>query len=219
MKKLLCILSALIVLFLSACNNVEKTSSNEKVDTSEDVSSISSQSPSSEILLLPLPSENTEFSYLSGAGAWRTVLTLNKDGSFSGFYLDSEMGEFGDDYPNGSAYTSTFSGKFEVIEKINDYSYKMSLSNLETEIPVGEEWIEDEIRYIATLPNGLYNQLSGQLSSEFIFYLPSTPINSLSEEFLSWWPYRYSESSDSITTLSCYGILNVETNDGLFSGN
>ena len=36
-----------------------------------------------------------EFVFSSGAGAWRTAIVLNQDGSFNGAYLDSDMGDRG----------------------------------------------------------------------------------------------------------------------------
>lgn len=89
------------------------------------------------------------------------------------------MGDIGAENPNGSAYVCDFSGKFENIEKANDYSYKMTLADITTEKAIGEEWIEDGIRYIASEPYGL------EKGTDFIFYLPDTPIDSLPENFLS----------------------------------
>ena len=45
-----------------------------------------------------------ELIFSSGAGAWRTTLTLNRDGSFSGSFRDSDMGDRTDDYTNGTVY-------------------------------------------------------------------------------------------------------------------
>ena len=45
-----------------------------------------------------------EFVFSSGAGAWRTAIVLNQDGSFNGAYLDSDMGDRGNDYPKGTHY-------------------------------------------------------------------------------------------------------------------
>ncbi len=162
--------------------------------------------------LLPLPDGSMEFTFMSGAGAWRTVLVLNDDGTFTGTYLDSEMGEAGDGYPNGSAYICNFTGRFTDIEKIHEFSYKMTLSQLTTEKPVGEEWIEDGIRYIASEPNGLVG------GTEFAFYLPTTPIANMSEDFLFWWPLKYEHNTSPKETLSYYGIMNVATYDGFFGG-
>lgn len=42
------------------------------------------------------------FAFSSGAGAWGTVLTVLEDGSFEGNYHDTNMGDTGEEYPNGS---------------------------------------------------------------------------------------------------------------------
>ncbi len=211
MKKLLSLLTVVVLLCLSACDTYipNKTEDTPTSSTTEVISFESNQ--------LPLLNDGVEFSFLSGAGAWRTIITLNRDGTFTGWYLDSEMGETGEGYPKGSAYTCDFSEKFENIEKLNEYSYKMTLTDVETNKAVGEEWIEDEIRYVASAPHGLINSDNEQEYTEFIFFLPDTPIDQVPEEFLSWWPYRYSQETASKTTLSCYGILNVTTNYGFFT--
>ena len=169
------------------------------------------------MISLPLPQEGMEFSFLSGAGGWRTVLWLNRDGTFTGAYSDSEMGEMGDDYPNGSIYLCNFYGRFEIIEQVNDYTYAMTMAELITENPEGEEWIEDKIRYVASEPYGLNDPLNGQECTDFILYLPDTPVDQVPEEFLSWWPYRHAPETERKATLSCYGILNVTTEYGFFT--
>ena len=161
--------------------------------------------------VLPLNGDSMEFAFLSGAGAWRTMLTLNADGTFTGEYHDSEMGIYADDYPNGSAYVCSFSGKFSDFEKINDYSYSMKLESVITERPEGEEWIADGIRYISSIPYGIND------STEFMLYLPETPVDSVSEDFLAWWPFRYTQQSEPRDTLSCYGIRNIAQDYGFFS--
>ena len=55
------------------------------------------------------------FVFSSGAGGWFTELELQPDGSFTGSYHDSEMGEFAEDYPNGTVYVCEFSGRFEAL--------------------------------------------------------------------------------------------------------
>ena len=217
-----------ILLFLSARNvhtpnNADTTTESAATEsTFTDVSESSITETTSETNTiknnqLPLPEESAEFSFLSGAGAWRTIITINRDGTFTGWYLDSEMGETGEGYPNGSVYICDFSGRFENIKKIDEYSYQMALTGIQTEKPVGEEWIEDEIRYVASDPHGLNNPDNNQECVEFIFYLPDTPVDQVPEAFLTWWPYRYTQETAPKTTLSCYGILNVTTNFGFFT--
>lgn len=157
--------------------------------------------------ILPIE-EVTSFYFSSGAGGWGTELKLNPDGSFTGCYHDSDMGDMGDGYPNGTVYICNFSGKFENIKKIDEYSYQMTLTNLTIE-ETPDEWIEEGVKYIASGPYGIEG------GTNFIFYMPNTPISRLSEEFLSWWPGRF-DLSEPKDTLTGYGILNVETQEGFF---
>ena len=160
--------------------------------------------------VLPLPEDTTKFYFSSGAGAWSTDLTLNKNGTFAGYFHDSNMGENGDEYPNGTVYISEFTGRFKNIEKVNDYSYKMTLVNLNTNEAIGKESIEEGTRYIYSEPYGIDG------GTEFILYLPNTPIKELPEDFLFWWPLRYEQETNPKETLSRYGILNVATEEGFF---
>ena len=221
MKKYLYIFLAASFLLLSACraSDPDTKSTAEEVPTAEITATETYESNITEpaALLLPLPQENTEFSFLSGAGGWRTIMTLNPDGSFTGRYSDSEMGDIGEEYPHGSVYICDFSGKFENPEMLNDFSYAMTLAELTTERPAGEEWIEDSIRYVASDPFGLVDPIENRECTDFILYLPETPVDQVPEDFLIWWPYRYSEGSEARTTLSCYGILNVATGYGFFT--
>lgn len=69
--------------------------------------------------------------FSSGAGGWSTTLTLSEDGSFTGAFSDSEMGERDEnEYPNGTVYVCNFSGQFKDIKKVNDYTYSMTLDSV-----------------------------------------------------------------------------------------
>ena len=52
-------------------------------------------------LRLPITSPMT-YIFTSGVGAWETELTLYADGTFTGQFHDSNMGETGYGYPNGT---------------------------------------------------------------------------------------------------------------------
>lgn len=159
-----------------------------------------------------LPEDLPEvFVFSSGAGAWGSSLTLNPDGTFVGSYHDSEMGEMGDDYPNGTVYQSEFSGKFGAIEKINDWSYALTLTELTTEEEVGAEWIEDGIRFVGSEALGLAG------GTEFILYTPNTPTAELTEEFLSWNPDGYIWIEENHETLERYAICNLATEQGFYA--
>ena len=194
---LVCIIAS--VGFLTSCGNEKQGKAKPEKKITED-----EKNPIFDILPL-------EFVFSSGAGAWESIITLNPDGSFKGTYNDSEMGSNGETYPNGTVYTCEFSGKFEEIKKVNDYTYTMTLAEVTTEKKEGEEWIEDQILYIAAGPYGLED------GKEFLLYTPETPIKELSEGFLNWWPKRYSQEEQPLEKLSCYGIYSKETENGFFT--
>lgn len=225
MKKILVfIMFASLVFSLSACgelteNNKDTTASTDAITTSAEATGAQTSQSETTVKAEPvevemLPEEiPTQFVFASGAGAWSTILNLNQDGSFEGFYHDSEMGSNADEYPKGTVYMCNFSGKFDNIVKVNEYMYSMTLDEITTEHEKGEEWIKDEIRYIASNPYGIHD------GEEFILYLPETPVSELPENFLNWCPFRKGIQKEPLPdTLSCYGLLNVNTNDGFFCG-
>ena len=148
------------------------------------------------------------FYFSSGAGAWGTELYLNEDGTFTGYFHDSNMGENGEGYPNGTVYLCEFEGKFSSAERLDMYTYAVTLLELNLDRPEGEEWIEDEIKYISWTPYGLEN------CERFLIYLPNTPANLLAEDTLFWWPGRYYED---YTTLHGYGLMNTEDGSCFFA--
>lgn len=150
-----------------------------------------------------------DFSFMSGAGGWATSLTMNRDGSFEGSYHDSDMGDTGEGYPNGTIYICAFKGRFDEIKKINEYTYSMTLGEITTENGTDETWIEDDILWVASGPYGLED------GKEFLFYTPGAPMKELPEEFLSWW--QYARGSEYPETLSGYGIYNKKMGYGFFT--
>lgn len=152
-----------------------------------------------------------DFVFSSGAGAWGTFLTLDADGSFTGGYNDSDMGDTGEGYPHGKNYYCEFQGKFGNFEKIDETTVSMTLKELTFEPEAGSEEIRDEILYVGAEPLGL------ESGTEFIFYLPEKSPADLPEEFLNWWPGRYEWDKETEKELGCYGILNRETEAGFFS--
>jgi len=148
-----------------------------------------------------------ELHFSSGAGGWGTSLTIDADGTFVGKYTDSNMGEAGPGYPNGTCYISTFGGRFTDVEKVDEYTYSMRLESVETEESAGEEWIEDGILFIAAEPYGLED------GEEFILYLPGTSVNILADEFLSW-AEMLCLVDEWGETMSTYGLYNVDMGYG-----
>ncbi len=152
-----------------------------------------------------------QFSFASGAGGWSTELMINDDGSFTGDYHDSDMGDMGDDYPNGTVYTCEFSGQFGDVKKVNDTTYSMHLQEISVENEVGKEWIEDGVRYVASEPYGLDN------ADEIQVYLEGTPTADLPEEFLSWIAMPRAWGEDIPEVLPCQGLYNVAGQEGFSS--
>lgn len=125
------------------------------------------------------------FDYSSGAGGWSTELNIYEDGSFDGYYYDSNMGEIGDKYPNGTCYVCDFSGSFSSPKKVSDYIYSVSIYRLDYPKNSNTEWIEEGIRYIQAEPCGLNN------AREYFIYLPGCPYSVFSEEQLYNVPQKH----------------------------
>lgn len=144
--------------------------------------------------------------FSSGAGGWYTSLSIEEDGSFSGQYIDSDMGDFADAYPQGTQYICAFSGQFTQPEKRNDYTYSMELSTIALSDPPGQTTIQDGTRIITSTPAGLEN------SETFLIYLPQAPVAQLPEGFFLW-----THIYDQRETLDMYGIYN-ENDETAFVG-
>lgn len=155
---------------------------------------------------------DVDFYLSSGVGAWGTSLRIKADGTFTGDFHDTDMGDSGEKYPSGTMYSCEFSGKFMNPQKIDDYTYSFEMDYLNDESP-REEFIDDYgVRIVPTEPCGL------EIGKAYILYLPGTEMNTLPEEFVRWvstpmaWP-----SDENPTLLPFYGIYNVDGQYG-FSG-
>lgn len=148
----------------------------------------------------------SEFVFSSGAGGWGTYLYINADGTFTGEYHDSDMGDTGSGYPDGTVYICNFSGKFTAPKKLNEYVYSMNIESLDVEKVAGTVYYENDIRYIVSDPYGLDN------ADEFYVYLPGATIEDIPEGFLSW-AYLNSDIRDTLPS-GFYGIYNVSGEEG-----
>lgn len=165
---------------------------------------------------LPL-NHPVEMEFLSGAGAWRTTLTLNPDGSFAGEYTDSDA---------DVQYICRFHGSFGDFARLTDASWSLTLKELvlDTGHPFGEEWRENGIRYVSSGPYGLDGPDGAPLEpgSAFLLYTPEATGYAPGTElygalpFWTWWPDRR-QFIDAGDQLGCYGLHNLATGYGFFS--
>ena len=152
--------------------------------------------------------EGQRFEFSSGAGAWATELIMGKSGSFIGNYHDSEMGETGEGYPDGSVYGCTFHGTISDLNQADEYTWtaKISVEQDEGQVP---EAIEDGIRFVTTAPYGLENAKSVTV------FLPGTPVELLPEGFMVW--SHLQEIAPDTATIPYYAIWNEADEAGFVS--
>lgn len=122
----------------------------------------------------------SKYTFTSGAGGWATGLTIAADGTFTGAYSDSDMGDIGEGYSRGTSYYCNFSGKFSAPVQVNDYTYVMTLEFFETQDPEGIQYIENDIRYISSGPYGFDGP------TEYYLYLPGIPRTMMPQDCFEW---------------------------------
>lgn len=131
-------------------------------------------------------------------GAWDTSFSLEKDGSFTGGYCDSNYSE---------TYICNFKGKFSNLLKIDEFTYSMDLESIDYIEKPGEIYYEKNMKYITSSPYGLEH------ADKLMLYLPGRNTSDLPEEFLSW----VKIAGDVSNLLPFYGIYNVTEKYGFFS--
>ena len=204
MKKVIVVLIMMVTLLSGCMSKKEESQIKEELLINEETS-VNEVTPINEEASI-FESFPEYFTFSSGAGAWSTELYVEADGSFSGTYHDSDMGDSGDDYPNGTLYLCNFKGKFTEPVKIDDYTYSMKIETIELEQTPDEVEYEDGFKYVYSEPYGLEN------ADEFLVYLPGALVSSLPEEYLSWTMLLYEETVPE--ELPFYGIYNVADQTG-----
>ncbi len=151
-----------------------------------------------------------QFTFTSGAGGWSTELNINIDGSFDGSFHDNEMGDIGDDYPDGTVFVCNFSGWFDNVKRLDEYTYSMRIREITQEKKQDEEWIEDGVRYVVSYPYGLEN------AKEVLVFLPGSDTSQLPEEFITWvaMPNAWGEYRPAV--MPFYGLYNAVEREGFF---
>ena len=150
---------------------------------------------------------NLDWSFSSGVGGWSTDLHIQADGSFSGEYHDSEMGETGKDYPEGTLYHCSFHGQLSLGEQLDENSWKIRIDKLETE--EAKEEILDNIRFVPSVPYGLSE------GDEMILYKPGTPMSVFTEEMVIW-THVYDQDT-SVSELQDWFLTSEKNGSGFLS--
>lgn len=211
------ILALALCLVVAACNfappadgnNVNTTVSGTEQTVTTTVTTDSNDEP---LIPAEIPYPLDLF-YSSGAGAWYSSITLYEDGSFVGEHHDSDMGDVGDGYPNGTRSFCKFSGKFTNIKQIDNYTFSLTLESVTKVQEEGYTYIDEGVRYIVSYPVGLTEWQDSTLVRDYLLYVPETKTSTLPEEFL-WWSLHDAEK---LETLSEYGLMNTKTQGGFFT--
>lgn len=146
------------------------------------------------------------FNFSSGVGAWSTSSTIRKDGSFTGEYSDNNV---------DSGVGSKFRGKFRLVEKVDEFTYKLELTDLTITSPTGT--IEQSKDVNRTVPFKWVDTAYGfEKGTEFYLYLPGKPLAELDDEFKIWVSSYCSLPTDQAgSTFKYYGLYNVQPKYGM----
>ena len=150
------------------------TENNPAGDTTTEEGNPVTEPESTDLTFADLAERQFEFS--SGAGGWSENFTIEKDGFFTGLYNDSDMGA-------GTCYSSSYTGHFTNLTKINEYTYTMELADISYKETVGTEEIVDNVRYIYM---GSYCLGT---ADTLTVHLPGTPLSELPEGIEFWIGY------------------------------
>ena len=135
-----------------------------------------------------------QFYFDSGAGAWREWFTIEKDGYLTGHFSDSNMGENGEGYPDGTFYCCSYSGHFTDLIKVGEYIYEMKLTDISYKEEPGTEEIIDGVKNVYT------DAYFMGANDTFRIYLPGMPLAEMSEA-LYMWVKDYNQSESELTMI------------------
>ncbi len=134
-----------------------------------------------------------QWEFSSGAGGWSTLLRIAADGSFSGNFHDSEMGEIADDYPNGTVYVCAFTGQMSGLEQVDGHTWRVHVDSVTPEEAPGRETIDDGVRFVTNEPYGI------AADDDMRIYLPGSPIEGFTED-MRMWAHLLGEADSAATT-------------------
>ena len=143
----------------------------------------------------------------SGAGGWSDTMKISASGTFTGSYRDSDMGDTGSGYPDGTVYVGTYSGKLGNIRKLNKYLYRATvLRKVMDKRPKAQ--IIDGTRYLAVeggFPAG----------AEVFICVPGTPLSKIPEDAWMW--FMGITGDFTMTKTPYYGIYMKDGSHGFIN--
>lgn len=148
------------------------------------------------------------FEFASGAGGWSTELEVGENGAFTGNFHDSEMGETGEGYPDGTLYGCSFHGQFSDPVQVDEYTWTVKVT-VEMDEGQAAETIQDNIRYITSTPYGM------DKPETVTVYLPGVPVSRLPEEFMFW--TLWLDLDPAAETFPMYAIWNEAEDAGFMN--
>ena len=153
--------------------------------------------------------DGMEWTYTSGVGGWSTEMYTRENGSFIGYYHDSEMGETGNGYPNGTIYVCSFTGQMGPAEQVDENTWRIRVDSV-----VRDETPEtiDEGAGVRFVPSDVCGVSEGET---FLLYRPGTPVSVLTEE-MKFWAHITDQETPPAELESWF--LASETNDSGFVG-
>ena len=151
--------------------------------------------------------EGMTWEFSSGAGGWSSELEILPDGTFTGNYHDSEMGETGEGYPNGSLYYSSFAGRMSLAGQVNGNVWRIRVDELKETEKRGEETIDDGIRYVVTEPYGVSE------GDEMLLYRPETSLDGFTDD-MKLWAHVYDAGENPPLELHTWFLYSEKNNSG-----
>lgn len=151
--------------------------------------------------------------FMSGVGAWETMMEIKPDGTFTGEFYDMNMGETGEGYDNGTIYECRFSGMLSAPEEKDDKTYTAKAVKVEydrSDFDGKDSYIDAEgIKHIASDSYGI-----GE-GDEIIIYAPETRLNETTEDFQQWVYWEFYGQPENIE-IGQYGIYNETAETAFF---
>ncbi|MBM6699216.1 hypothetical protein H7U32_02505 [Bifidobacterium pullorum subsp. saeculare] len=123
-----------------------------------------------------------DYMFSSGSGGWGTNLHVNADGTFSGKYQDTNLGDISAEHPHGTARQSEFTGQFSSAQRNEDGSYTLHCvaNRLSVKGNNGGTRIENGMAITTTDPYGI------TLCDTFVLYPKGFDSAKMSESERGW---------------------------------